>query len=84
MWQEGNRMGRRHRSLSFLRQHSFWWFVIGPAGAAGAVWGKRLGEDRPVLGYIVFVLGLVLIAIGHGWSINWAYVRLAGPDRHHA
>jgi hypothetical protein len=20
----------------------------------------------------------VLIAIGHGWAINWAYVRLAG------
>jgi hypothetical protein len=70
-------------SLSFSRQHPFWWFVIGLAGAAGSVWGKRLGEDRPLLGYIVFVLGLVLIAIGHGWGINWAYVRLAGLHRHH-
>jgi hypothetical protein len=67
-------------SLGFLRRHSFWWFLIGPAGAAGSVWGKRLGEDRPLLGHIVFTLGLVLIAIGHGWAINWAYVRLA---RHH-
>jgi hypothetical protein len=24
----------------------------------------------------------VLIAIGHGWAINWAYVRLAGHHRH--
>ena len=60
-------------SLSFLRRHPFWWFLIGPAGAAGSVWGKRLGEDRPLLGYIVFILGVVLIAIGHGWAINWAY-----------
>ena len=69
-------------SLSFLR-HPFCWLVIGLAGAAGSVWGKRLGEDRPLLGYIVFILGLVLIAIGHGWAINWAYVRLAGRHRHH-
>jgi hypothetical protein len=69
-------------SLSFLRRHPFWWFVIGLVGAAGSVWGKRLGEDRPLLGYIVFILGLVLIAIGHGGTINWAYVRLAG-HRHH-
>ncbi len=64
-------------SLSFLRRRP-WWFVIGLAGVAGSLWGKRLGEDRPLLGYIVFILGLVLIAIGHGWVINWAYVRLAG------
>ena len=68
-------------SLSLLRRHPPWWFVIGLAGAAGSVWGKRLGEDRPLLGYIVFILGLVLIAIGHGWAINWAYVRLAGHQR---
>jgi hypothetical protein len=68
-------------SLSFLRRHPFWWFLIGPAGLAGSVWGKRLGEDRPLLGHIVFTLGLVLIAIGHGWAINWAYVRLAGHHR---
>jgi hypothetical protein len=65
-----------------LRRHPFWWFVIAPAGLAGSVWGKRLGEDRPLLGHIVFILGLVLIAIGHGWAINWAYVRLAGHHRH--
>ena len=65
-------------SLSSLRRQPVWWFVTGPAGAAGAVLGKRLGEDRPLLGHIVFILGLVLIAIGHGWAINWAYVRLAG------
>jgi hypothetical protein len=65
-------------SLGFLRQHPGW-LGIGLAGAAGSVWGKRLGEDRPLLGYIVFVLGLVLIAIGHGWAINSAYVRFAGP-----
>uniref|UniRef100_UPI003F99A7D1 hypothetical protein n=1 Tax=Mycobacterium sp. TaxID=1785 RepID=UPI003F99A7D1 len=64
-------------SLSFLRPRP-WWFVIGLAGVAGSLLGKRLGEDRPLLGYIVFILGLVLIAIGHGWVINWAYVRLAG------
>ena len=69
-------------SLSFLRRHPFWWFLIGPAGAAGSVWGKRLSENRPLLGHIVFILGLVLIAIGHGWAINWAYVRLAGHHRH--
>jgi hypothetical protein len=69
-------------SLSFLRRHHFWRFLIGPAGAAGSVWGKRLGEDRPLLGHIVFILGLVLIAIGHGWAINWAYMRLAGHPRH--
>jgi hypothetical protein len=63
-------------SLSFLRRHPNWWFLIGPAGAAGSMWGKRLSEDRPLLGHIVFILGLVLIAIGHGWAINWAYVRL--------
>ena len=44
---------------------------------------SQLGEDRPILGHIVFILGLVLIAIGHGWAINWAYVRLAGHHRHH-
>jgi hypothetical protein len=69
-------------SLSFQRRHPFWWFVIAPAGLAGSVWGKRLGEDHPLLGHIVFILGLVLIAIGHGWAINWAYVRLAGHHRH--
>ncbi len=69
-------------SSSFLRRHPFWWFVIAPAGAAGSVWGKRLGEDHPLLGHIVFILSLVLIAIGHGWAINWAYVRLAGHHRH--
>ena len=52
------------------------------AGLAGSVWGKRLGEDHPLLGHIVFILGLVLIAIGHGWAINWASVRLAGHYRH--
>lgn len=54
-----------------------WWFLIGPAGAAGAVLGKRRGKNRPLLGHIVFIFGLVLIAIGHGWAINSAYVRLA-------
>jgi hypothetical protein len=56
---------------------------MGPAGAAASVWGKRLGEDRPLLGYIVFIVGLVLVAIGHGWAINWVYVRLAGHPRRH-
>lgn len=65
-------------SFRFLGRHPFWWFLIGPAGAAGAVWGKRLSEHRPVLGHIVFTLGLGLIAIGHGWAIDRAYVRLAG------
>jgi hypothetical protein len=65
-------------SLRFLRRHPLWCFLIGPAGFAGSVWGKRLGEDRPLLGHIVFILGLVLIAIGHGWAIKWVYVRLAG------
>jgi hypothetical protein len=65
-------------SLSFPRRQPFWWLVMGLAGAAGSVWGKRLGEDRPLLGCVVFILGLVLIAIGHGSIINWAYVRLAG------
>jgi len=59
------------------------WFVIGLAGAAGSVYGKRLGEDRPLLGHIVYILGLVLIAIGHGWAINWAYARLAGHHQNH-
>lgn len=67
----------------FLRRHPFWWFLIGPAGAAGSVWGKRLGETRPILGHIVFILGLMLIAIGHGWAIDSAYVRFAGRHRHH-
>src|ERR1700739_3783900 len=70
-------------SLSILSRRPFWWFVIGPAGAVGSIWGKRLGEARPLLGHIVFILGLVLIAIGHGWAIDWAYVRLAGHHRHH-
>ena len=65
-------------SLSLLRRYPFWWFLIAPAGLAGSVWGKRLDEDHPLLGHIVFIFGLVLIAIGHGWAINWAYVRLAG------
>jgi hypothetical protein len=56
--------------------------VTGTAGLAGSLWGKRLGEDRPLLGHIVFILGLVLIAIGHGWIINSAYVRLADHHRH--
>jgi hypothetical protein len=68
-------------SLSFLRRQPYWWLVIGLAGAAGSVWGKRLGEHRPLLGYVVFILGLVLIAIGHGWAINWAYGRLASQHR---
>ena len=68
-------------SSSFLGRHPLWWFLIGPAGAVGSVWGKRLGEDRPLLGHIVFILGLVLIAIGHGCAIDWAYVRLAGHRR---
>ena len=68
-------------SMSFLRRHPIWWFLMGPAGAAGSIWGKRLSEDRPLLGHIVFVLGLALIAIGHGWAINWAYVRFAGHHR---
>ena len=66
-------------SLSLLTRP--WWFVIGLAGAAGALWGKRLGEDRPLLGRIVFILALVLVGIGHGWAINWAYARLAGLRR---
>ena len=70
-------------SLSFLSRRPFWWFLIGPAGAVGSVWGKRLGENRPLLGHIVFILGLVLIAISHGWAIDRAYVRLAGHLRHH-
>lgn len=45
-------------SLSFLSRRPFWWFLIGPAGAVGSVWGKRLAEDRPLLGHIVFILGL--------------------------
>jgi hypothetical protein len=69
-------------SSTFLERHPFWWFVTGLAGVAGSMWGKRLGEDRPLLGHIVFVLGLVLIAIGHGWVINGAYGRLAGDHRH--
>jgi hypothetical protein len=68
-------------TLPAFRRIAFWWFVIGPAGAAASVWGKRLGEDRPRLGYIVYILGLVLIAIGHGWAINWAYARLARHPR---
>ena len=69
-------------SLSFLRRRPFWWLLIGPAGAVASVWGKRLGDDRPLLGHIVFILGLVLIAVGHGWVINLAYVRLGGHQRH--
>jgi hypothetical protein len=60
------------------------WFAIGLAGAASSVWGKRLGEDRPLLGHIVYILGLALIAIGHGAAINWAYVRLAGHHQRRA
>jgi hypothetical protein len=71
-------MADDNRSLSFLGRRPFWWFLIGPAGAVGSLWGKRLGEDRPLLGHIVFILGLVLIAIGHGWAIDRAYVRLTG------
>jgi hypothetical protein len=71
-------MAHETSSLSFPRRRPFWWFLIGPAGAASCVWGKRLGEDRPLLGHVVFTLGLVLIAVGHGWAINWAYGRLAG------
>ncbi len=71
-------------SLSFLSRRPVWWFVIGPAGAVGSVWGKRLGEDRPLLGRFVFILGLVLIAIGHGWAIDGAYVRLAGHHQRRA
>jgi len=56
---------------------------MGPAGAVASLWGKRLGEDRPLLGQLVFILGLVLIAIGHGWAIDWAYGRLPGHHRHH-
>ena len=78
VWNEDGAGGSETELLSFLRRHPFWWLLIGPAGAAGSVWGKRLGENRPLLGHIVFILGLVLIAIGHGWAINWAYVRLAG------
>ena len=70
-------------ALSFPSRHPFWWFLVGPAGAVGSVWGKRLGEDRPLLGRIVFILGLVFIAIGHGWAIDRAYVRLTGQHRHH-
>ena len=70
-------------SLSFLGRRPFWWFMMSPAGAVGSVWGKRLGEDRPLLGRIVFILGLVFIAIGHGWAIDRAYVRLTGQHRHH-
>jgi hypothetical protein len=70
-------------SLNFPGQHRIWWFLTGPAGAAGSMWGRRLSEDRPILGHIVFILGLVLIAIGHGWAINWAYIRFADNCRHH-
>ena len=68
-------------SFNFLSRRPFWWFVIGPAGAAGSMWGKRLGEDHPLLGHVFFVLGLVLVAIGHGWAIDRAYGRLAGHER---
>ncbi len=51
-------MAHETSSMSFLRRHAVWRFLIGPAGAAGSVWGKRLGEDRPILGHIVFILGL--------------------------
>ena len=78
----GKEMADDTSSLSFLSRRPFWWFLIGPAGAVGSVWGKRLAEDRPLLGHIVYILGLVLIAVSHGWAINWAYVRLAGHQRH--
>src|ERR1700748_5050 len=68
-------------SLNFLRRHPFWWFLIGPAGAAGSVWGKRLGEGRPLLGHIVFILGLALIAIGHRWGHNGGYARRGAHHR---
>jgi len=32
------------RSLSFLRRHPFWWFLIGPAGAAP--WFAGLADCR--------------------------------------
>jgi hypothetical protein len=76
-------MADKTSSLSFLSRNPPWWVLIGPAGAVSSAWGKRLGKDRPLLGHIVFILGLVLIAIGHGWAIDWAYVRLAGHHRHH-
>ena len=75
-------MAHETSSLSFLRRPRFWRFVIGPAGAAGSVWG-RARRGPFVLGHIVFILGLVLIAIGHGWAIDWAYLRFAGHHRHH-
>jgi hypothetical protein len=74
-------MAHETSSLNFLRRHPFCWFLIGAAGAASSVGGKRLGEDRPILGHIVFILGLVLIAVAHGWAINLAYGRLAGHQR---
>ena len=46
-------MAHETSSLSLLRRRPFWWFLIGPAGAAASVLGKRLGEDRPLLGHIV-------------------------------
>jgi hypothetical protein len=52
-------------SLSFLRR-PFLVVPNGPASAAGSLWGKRLGENRPLLGHIVYSLGLLLIAIADG------------------
>jgi hypothetical protein len=63
--------------LSFLSRRPSWWFVIGPAGAVGSVWGKRLGEDRPLLGHIVFILGLVLIAAASRPEVACASSELA-------
>ena len=82
MQEERNRNGTRNQlveppqatALLVVPDRSGWRCCLGL--------GKRLGEDRPLLGHIVFILGLVLIAVGHGWAINWADVRFAGHQRH--
>jgi len=38
---------------------------------------RGVGQEPSTFGSHRFHLGLVLTAIGHGWAINSAYVRLA-------
>ena len=57
-------------SLSFLRRHPFWWFLIGPAGAAGSVWGKRLGETVHFWSYRFHPRPSAYRGRSR-WAINW-------------
>jgi hypothetical protein len=79
----GNRNGRRHQLVGLPQSTPL---LVVPDRSRWRCWlgvGEATRRGPSASGSYRFILGLVLIAIGHGWAIDRAYVRLTGQHRHH-